>query len=169
MPEDILAGDIFIACDNVFLFKNGYMGHSAIAYDATTLIESAGFPAIRPRPVSHFLEKHPLHAHYRPRSPETGRKAALYAREYLQKYRENLKHGIERPRFSFSLFSSLDNPWDVIYCSKLVWLCYHHGADCTLKNDFLWFAPEDLYRALERDPRFQCIYRHPKFSFQINL
>ncbi len=95
-----------------------------------------------------------------------GREAAGYALDYLAGYERNLQSGIEKPVFSFDLSSPLDDPWTKIYCSKLVWLCYHFGADYTFPNDHLWFSPEDLYRVLSQDPLFAEVYRHPEFQFK---
>lgn len=169
--RDFRAGDILVASDNENDEKTGYVGHSAIVISAQELIESpGGHPAIRQESIQQFLQLHPAHAHYRPKSQEVGEKAATYARGYLAKYLENLKKGIHEPVFSYSYqaIAGLDDPWGLIYCSKLVWLCYYYGANYKFKNDFLWFSPEDLYERLRKDENFIEIYRSPKLKFLLN-
>ncbi|MEW9668432.1 hypothetical protein [Ammoniphilus sp. 3BR4] len=169
--RDFRAGDILVASDNENDDKTGYVGHSAIVINSHDLIESpGGHPAIRQESIQKFLKLHPAHAQYRPRSIELGEKAAAYARGYLAKYLENLKNGIQKPVFSYSYKAviGLDDPWGLIYCSKLVWLSYYYGADYKFKNDYLWFSPEDLYERLRKDENFIEIYRSPKLKFLLD-
>ncbi|MDC3424446.1 hypothetical protein NC797_07980 [Aquibacillus sp. 3ASR75-11] len=164
------AGDILVASDNLNETTTGYMGHSAIVVDEQNLIESpGGHPAILMDSIEQFLEKHPAHAQFRPRSPELGLKAAQYGREYLAQYEQNLQQGINKPVFSFSLNTSLEDRWEHIYCSKLVWICYYYGANYRFENDYLWFAPEDLYTNLKKNSDFEILYEHPQVGFKINL
>lgn len=166
--RDFRTGDILVASDNVNELMTGYMGHSAIVIDQNHLIESpGGHPAIRQDSIQQFLELHPQHAQFRPKSAEMGEKAADYAKSYLAKYNVNLKNGVESPVFSIS-FKPLDDPWTDIYCSKLIWLSYYYGVDYKFKNDYLWFSPEDLYSLLAEDRHFELIYKHPDFGFKIN-
>jgi hypothetical protein len=163
-------GDILVACDNVNGLPPGYMGHSVIVIDDQDVIESVTInPSIRQDTIAQFLEAHPLHAHYRPKSEELGQKAALYAQEYLAKYQENLEQGIERPEFSFWPQDSLDDLWGTIYCSKLVWLCYYYGAGYFFQPEGLWFSPQNLDEVLESDDNFELLYKHPEFNFYIAL
>lgn len=167
--RDFRAGDILIASDNVGYIPKGYMGHSALVISENHLIESpGGHPAIRKDSIAQFIRLHPLHAQYRPKSAEMGEKAAQYARKYLEQYKQNLTKGEQKPIFSFSLGSSLEDPWTHIYCSKLIWLCYANGCDYKFKNDFLWFSPEDLEKNLSKSPDFERIYKHPKYGFKLN-
>lgn len=167
--RDFRAGDILVASDNVNEFKTGYMGHSAIIVDDDFLIESpGGHPAIRLDSIQQYLDYHPIHAQYRPVSLEMGNAAALYATNYLEKYQENLNNGINKPEFSISINQSMEDPWELIYCSKLIWLSYFHGAGYELDNDFLWFSPEDLYDDLKDNDDFELIYKHPNVNFVIN-
>lgn len=169
--REFRAGDILVASDNLEEEKTGYVGHSAIIINPNELIESpGGHPAIVQDGIRQFLEHHPAHAHYRPKSPELGKKAAAFAKTYLAKYKENLKTGIKSPKFSYSLeaVQGLDDPWKWIYCSKLVWLCYHYGANYTFPNDFLWFSPRKLYEILRVDQNFIEMYRSPTINFMLS-
>lgn len=163
-------GDILVACDNVNGLPPGYMGHSVIVVDENNLIESVTlYPSIREDTIAQFVEAHPLHAHYRPKSAELGLRAAQYAKEYLAEYNENLKQGIEKPKFSFWPTDQLDDLWGTIYCSKLIWLCYYYGADYYFEPEGLWFSPQNLYEVLESDDNFELLYKHPEFNFNIAL
>ncbi|SDK19546.1 hypothetical protein [Sediminibacillus albus] len=161
-----LPGDILVASDNVNQAKTGYVGHSALVVDKDHVIESPGLhPAIRKDTIQQFLVKHPVHAHFRPKSTQAGQAAAGYAEQYLNEFKEK---GQGSPVFSFSLSSSLDDPWEYIYCSKLIWLSYYYGADYKLENDFLWFSPEDLYNNLGDSEDFELVYKHPDVKFVFN-
>jgi hypothetical protein len=163
-------GDILVACDNANGLPPGYMGHSAIVVDPKNLVESVMVnPSIMEDTIDQFIDSHPIHAHYRPKSSIAGEKAAQFALEYLEKYEDNIAKGIEKPKFSFFTISPLDNPWETIYCSKLVWLSYYYGADYKFKNDYLWFAPQDLEEVLSVDDRFELLYKHPNYRFKIDL
>ncbi|WP_163580258.1 hypothetical protein [Gracilibacillus saliphilus] len=163
------AGDILVASDNVKAELTGYMGHSALAINQNELIESPGLePAIVRKSIQQFLDKHPVHAQFRPVKTELGEKAAQYAIDYYQEYKSNLEKGIHKPTFSFDLSQKLDEPWEKIYCSKLVWLCYHFGADYTFENDHLWFSPEDLYHQLLENQDFELVYQHQDVKFLID-
>lgn len=169
--RDFRAGDILVASDNENDEKTGYVGHSAIVISPYELIESpGGHPAIVKDGIRQYLESHRAHAQYRPKSPLMGENAAAFARSYLAQYRENLKNGIKLPKFSYSIeaVQGLDDPWKLIYCSKLVWLCYHYGANYTFPNDFLWFSPQDLFEILKADPNFIEIYRSPHINFLLD-
>ncbi|WP_163538517.1 hypothetical protein [Gracilibacillus sp. YIM 98692] len=162
-------GDILVASDNVKSEMTGYMGHSAIVVDDETLVESPGrYPAIVKSTIQQFLDKHPEHAQFRPKDHEIGVDAAAYALDYYNSYKKNLEEGINEPIFSFDLSQSLDDPWEKVYCSKLVWLSYHYGANYTFENDYLWFSPEDLYTQLKDNPDFEQVYKHPNVKFIIN-
>ncbi|WP_222599377.1 C40 family peptidase [Aquibacillus kalidii] len=163
------AGDILVASDNVNEIMTGYMGHSAIVVDENNLIESpGGYPAIRKDSVQQFLEKHPQHAQFRPKSKEQGEAAASYAKEYLASYKKKVENGTKKPVFSFNLSQSLQDPWEYIYCSKLVWLAYYNGADYKFSNDHLWFSPEDLYSILKDNKDFEKVYEHKDVKFQLD-
>jgi hypothetical protein len=84
-------------------------------------------------------------------------------------YLKNKESGIGEPIFYFSLQTPLTDEWKYIYCSKLVWLSYHYGANYTFINDHLWFAPEDLYTQLSNSPDFDLIYKHPNYQFLIDM
>ncbi|MBM7570694.1 hypothetical protein [Aquibacillus albus] len=167
--RDYKPGDILVASDNVNEAFTGYMGHSALVVDENHVIESpGGYPAIRKDSIQQFLDKHPQHAHFRPKSKEIGQKAVAYAEEYLKEYEKNIENGEKTPTFSFNLTQSLKDPWEYIYCSKLVWLSYYHGADYELENDHLWFSPEDLYTKLKDNDDFELIYEHEEVNFQLD-
>jgi len=169
IARDFRPGDILVASNNVDEKMTGYMGHSAIIISPDRLIECpGGHPAIEQDTIQQFLEYHPHHAHYRPRSAEMGQRAAAFAVNYLLQYRENLKNGIEQPIFSFNLTVPLEDPWTAVYCSKLIWLSYFYGANYKFLNDFLWFSPEDLDENLKDNEHFELIYKHPQFGFLIN-
>lgn len=163
-------GDILVACDNVNGLPPGYMGHSSIVVDQNSIIEAVGtYPQIRKHSIAHFLFEHPIHAHYRCKNPDLGKRASQFAENFLQKYNENLQNGIKSPVFSFKTTVPLDDPWHSIYCSKLVWLSYYYGAGLHFANDYFVFAPEDLAKSLEKDPNFEVVYKHPQFGFKIDL
>ncbi|WP_053217898.1 C40 family peptidase [Virgibacillus senegalensis] len=164
--RDFHPGDILVASDNLDELKTGYVGHSALVVDKENVIESPGLhPAIRKASIQQFLDKHPIHAHFRPKSPEAGKSAADFAKEYLSQFKEK---GQQAPVFSFNLSSALDDPWEYIYCSKLIWLSYYYGADYKMENDFLWFSPEDLYNKLKENGDFTTVYKHPDVKFILN-
>ncbi|MEQ6391175.1 hypothetical protein RZN22_17970 [Bacillaceae bacterium S4-13-58] len=163
-------GDLLIASDNQNGLPAGYMGHSAMVVDEEHAIDSvASSPIVRKIPISHFLESHPQHAHYRPKSEEMGQKAVNYALNYLKKFKENKENGIDKPKFYFSLQTPLKDEWTYIYCSKLIWLSYYYGADYEFPNDHLWFAPEDIYNAVKENPNFEKVSIHPEFGFNIDI
>ena len=163
------AGDILTACDNELNVPTGYMGHAAIAVNSEVLIEAViTYPYIQLAPISEFEQKHPKHAVYRPLSPELGKAAADYAVRYWQASNDYKSQGINIPPFSFSPLIPLNDPWSSVYCSKLVWLCYRHGAGYSFYNDFMLFTPEDLDAVLSRDPNFALIYKHPEFQFYLD-
>ncbi|MDL4839014.1 C40 family peptidase [Aquibacillus rhizosphaerae] len=167
--RDFKAGDVLVASDNVFQALTGYMGHSAIVVDEHNVIESpGGHPAIRKDTIQQFLDKHPEHAQFRPVSSELGESAASYAKEYLAAYQQKLEKGEKKPVFSFKLTQSLEDPWEYIYCSKLIWLSYSLGADYKLDNDYLWYSPEDLYTNLKENDDFKTIYQHEFVKFHID-
>ncbi|MRH44249.1 hypothetical protein GH741_16520 [Aquibacillus halophilus] len=162
-------GDILVASDNLNETMTGYIGHSALVIDKDNLIESpGGHPAIRKDTIQQFLDKHPVHAQFRPRSKKNGKAAVEYATNYLKKYKDNLDQGIEEPVFSYNLSQSIEDPWEHIYCSKLIWLSYFHGASYKLDNDYLWYSPEDLYTNLLASVDFELIYEHEDVEFIIN-
>ncbi|QTN01043.1 hypothetical protein ERJ70_18155 [Sediminibacillus dalangtanensis] len=164
--RDFQPGDILVASDNLDEIKTGYVGHSALVVDKESVIESPGLhPAIRKASIQQFLTKHPVHGHFRPKASEAGKAAAKYAEGYLNEFKEK---GQQAPVFSFNLSSSLDDPWEYIYCSKLIWLSYYYGADYKLENDFLWFSPEDLYNNLKENDDFTTVYQHPDVKFILN-
>ncbi|SHM70146.1 hypothetical protein [Gracilibacillus kekensis] len=168
--RDFQAGDILVASDNVKSELTGYMGHTALVINESELIESPGSePAIVKEPIQQFMDKHPVHAQFRSVNDDIGKNAARYATDYFEKYQYNLKEGLSKPSFSFNLSQSLDDPWDKIYCSKLIWICYHFGANYTFENDHLWFSPEDLYHQLIENKDFEMIYQHEDVKFLIDL
>jgi hypothetical protein len=167
---DFRAGDILVACDNVDGLPYGYMGHAAIVVDEKNIIEGVtSDPIIRKVPISQFTLHHPMYAHYRPKSREIGKQAASYAEKYLTVFQENKKDGVNRPLFYFTINTPLTDEWTYIYCSKLVWLSYHYGANYTFINDHLWFSPEDLYTNLSSLDEFELMYKHPNYQFIIDL
>ncbi|QDP41812.1 C40 family peptidase [Radiobacillus deserti] len=169
IERNFRAGDILVASDNLNENITGYVGHSAIVVDDEYLIESpGGYPAIRKDTIQQYLDKHPVHAQFRPISKEMGLQAVKYAEQYLEDYKQNIKEGKNKPTFSFMAIQELENPWEYIYCSKLVWLSYAKGANYKFKNDFLWFSPEDLYKNLLDNQDFKTIYRHSDVKFKIN-
>ncbi|UFT99116.1 hypothetical protein KO561_18350 [Radiobacillus kanasensis] len=169
VERNFRAGDILVASDNVNEAITGYVGHSAIVVDDHNLIESpGGYPAIRKATIQQFLEKHPVHAQFRPNSKEKGLEAVQYAEQYLDEYKQNIKDGKDKPTFSFMAVQDLEDPWEYIYCSKLVWLSYANGANYKFNNDYLWFSPEDLYNNLLDNQDFKTIYRHGKIDFKLN-
>ncbi|NGQ94490.1 hypothetical protein G3578_04765 [Brevibacillus sp. SYP-B805] len=167
--REIKAGDILVACDNLYHIPHGYMGHAAIAVDDKWLVEATdNVPYIRMKSFEHFLKEHPIHAQYRPRSAEMGQMAASCAMDYQLKYANNLRQGENKPTFAFLSGSPLHDPWGTVYCSKLVWLSYFYGVQYAFANDFGLFTPEDLDTCLKHDPHFELVYRHPRFRFVIN-
>lgn len=170
MTRDFRCGDVLVACDNTFLIPHGYMGHVAIVVDDHSLVEAvADVFCIHHDSIQQFLDQHPNHAHYRPKDAKIGESAGHWALNYYKKYKDNIRRGIFRPIFSFNDTTPLDDPWRIIYCSKLVWLSYHHGAKISFENDFGLFAPEDLERCLSSDERFEKLYQHPLYEFKIDL
>lgn len=169
MNQGFQAGDILVGCSNVNGIPPGYMGHSAIVVDPYHIVEAVmTMPNIRKVPISIFQNDHAIYAHFRPKSAELGQNAALCALDYLQKYQANLQRGQRIPPFSFRTDIPLEDPWSCVYCSKLVWLCYHYGAQRTFYNDFWLFTPEDLYTNLSRHPEFDLLYMHPEFRFLVD-
>ncbi|MFC4402671.1 hypothetical protein [Gracilibacillus xinjiangensis] len=167
--RDYQPGDILVASDNVKKELSGYVGHSALVVDGEHLVEaSGGHPAIVKDTIQQFRVKHPIHAQFRPKNKEIGEKAAAFAIEYYLKYKENLSNNVKKPVFSFQLSQDLEDIWEYIYCSKLVWVSYHYGAGYTFENDFLWFSPEDLYTLLSDNDDFEVVYKHPDVKFIIN-
>jgi len=163
------AGDILVACDNAFNIPHGYWGHAAIMANENQVLEATdSFPYIRVLSIEQFMQDHPNHAQYRPKDPMVGANAAACAVDYLEKYRQNVANGQERPVFSFFGPSPLSDPWQTVYCSKLVWLSYYYGTGIKFPNDYFLFTPEDLDTVLKKDDRFTLIYRHPDFQFLIN-
>ncbi|WP_407270236.1 hypothetical protein [Radiobacillus sp. PE A8.2] len=163
------AGDILVASDNLNKKLTGYVGHSAIVVDDSHLIESpGGHPAIQKDSIQQFLDKHPTHAQFRPKSADLGKKAVEYAEKYYAKYQKNLEEGKAEPEFSFMESQSLEDPWKYIYCSKLVWLSYYKGADYKLENDYLWYSPEDLYTNLKKNDDFKTIYENEDVKFDLD-
>ncbi|MFZ3589527.1 hypothetical protein ACOI1C_09640 [Bacillus sp. DJP31] len=167
---DYQVGDILVACDNVDGLPYGYMGHAALVVDEKNIIEAVmSDPIIRKVPISQFVEHHPIYAQFRPKDKVLGEKATAYAEKYLAEFQRNEKNGISKPIFYFTISTPLHDEWTYIYCSKLVWLSYHFGANHTFPEDHLWFAPEDLYTILSSDPNFKVIYSHPDYKFFIDL
>ncbi len=163
------AGDILTACDNELAIPDGILGHSAIVINKSQMIEAViSRPHMQTASISKFVKNHPKHAIYRPKESSLGKAAAAYARSYLDQRNNYLRYGLERPSFSFSTDTVLHDPWSTIYCSKLVWLCYHHGAGYTFPNDHFLFTPEDLDTHLKKDSKFIMLYRHRKFNFLID-
>ncbi|MGM8216692.1 hypothetical protein ACLIA0_14230 [Bacillaceae bacterium W0354] len=164
------AGDILVACDNVGDLPPGYMGHSAMVIDEEHIIEAVtSKPQVRKSPIEEFLTFHPNHVHFRCKDEKAAKQATKYALGYLKIYNDSLNQDKGVPPFTFSPFIALDNAWDGIYCSKLVWLCYYFGANIKFENDYFLFTPEDLATTLEQDDRFKLIYKHPQFEFKIDL
>lgn len=169
MNSNFRPGDILVGCTNVNGFPPGYMGHSAIVVDPNHIVEAVvTFPTIRKVPISVFQSDHPIYAVIRPASKEIGEKAALSALDYLQKYQANVKSGNNMPPFSFVPGIPLEDPWQGVYCSKLVWLSYFYGAGLRFPNDFGLFSPEDLYTIVGQDKNFIVVFKHPEFRFLIN-
>jgi hypothetical protein len=167
--RDYQQGDILVASDNIKQELSGYMGHSALVVDPEYLVEATGgHPAIEKDSIQQFLEKHPIHAHFRPKDKEMGKMAANFATAYYEKYKDNISKDIKKPVFSFQLSQELDDIWEFIYCSKLIWVSYHYGAEYTFENDHLWFSPEDLFHILSEDENFEIVYKHPEVKFLIN-
>ncbi|MCP8617304.1 hypothetical protein [Salirhabdus salicampi] len=167
--RDFRPGDILVSSKNINDEKSEYVGHSALIVSPTETIESpGGFPAIERKTVQAFLRNYPIHAHFRPKSPEMGQKAAQFANQYLAQYQSNVANNIMKPAFSFSLGIDLKDLWEYIYCSKLIWLSYYYGANYEMKNDFLWFSPEDLFTNLQKNDDFEVVYIHPEVNFKWN-
>lgn len=164
------AGDILVASDNTNGLPPGYMGHSALVLDGNTIIEAVpSEPHVRLYPLQRFLTEHPRHVQYRPKDPLLGKKAKDYVYNYLLKYNKNMKNGVENPKFSFISNTPIEDEWGSIYCSKLVWLSYYYGAGLKMEHDFFIFAPQNLSSFLEKDPRFQLVYKHSDFKFHIQF
>lgn len=163
------AGDILTACDNELNIPDGILGHSAIAINSKEMIEAVVSPPhLRVYKIQNFIKNHAKRAIYRPKNSAKGKAAAAFAIDYLHRRNQFLKQGIERPFFSFSPELPLNDPWSSIYCSKLVWLCYHYGAKYTLPNDYFLFTPEDLDTLLKKHSKFKKLYRHRKFNFSVD-
>jgi hypothetical protein len=163
------AGDILTACDNELQVPDGLLGHSAIAINGTYMIEAViNKPHIQIARISKFQRNHPKHAVYRPKKKVWGEGAAAFAKAYLARRNYYKRRGREKPPFSFSPQKPLSDPFVSVYCSKLVWLCYHYGSDYTLRNDGFLFSPEDLDSLLRKDRNFSTLYRHPNFKFLID-
>ncbi|WP_246943963.1 hypothetical protein [Bacillus pinisoli] len=170
IESDYRAGDILVACDNVGGLPYGYMGHSALVVDKENIIEAViSDPIVRKAPISDFTKYHPMYAHFRPKNQEMGEKAATYAEKYLKKFEEYKKEGQSKPLFYFTISTPITDEWKYIYCSKLVWLSYHYGANYSFPVDHLWFSPEDLYTILSRSDEFEVMYVHPDFQFFIDI
>ncbi|MGP4071179.1 hypothetical protein ACTWQB_01330 [Piscibacillus sp. B03] len=167
--QDFLPGDILVACDNFGDFPPpGYMGHSALVLDQRNIIEATtSMPQIRQATIREFIDIHPNYMHLRCRDYNVANQATEFAYEYLHMYNSSLKKGEDVPPFSLSPLVPLNDPYNSIYCSKLVWLCYYYGAGVDLNNDFFLYSPEDL-STLENDDRFEVIYKHPEFDFKLN-
>lgn len=170
MQERIfLPGDILVACDNELNVPTGYLGHAAMVVDRDHIIESVIlFPYVRISTIASFLQVHPKHVHYRPNIDGMGQSAVNYALSYYQISSYNYARGMMVPPFSFSPSIPLEDQWRSIYCSKLIWLSYRHGANYSFYNDFFLFTPEDLDANLRFDPCFDLIYGHPEFMFYVN-
>lgn len=165
-PTEYLPGDILVASDNVNEKLTGFVGHSAIVINQNELIESpGGTPAIVKDTIEQFKMKHPEHAHFRPVSSEMGEKAADYAINYEKEYKKNLDEGNPSPKYSYLSTQDLTDPWEYIYCSKLVWLAYYYGADYEIENDFLWMSPEDLYTQLSKNEDFEKLNENENMNF----
>ncbi|RPF51038.1 hypothetical protein [Aquisalibacillus elongatus] len=166
---DYQPGDILVACDNFGDFPPpGYMGHSAIVLDQRSIAEATtSMPQIRVATIREFIDLHPKYMHLRCKNRQAAENARDFAYEYLQMYHDGLQNGDEVPEFSLTPLISLDDPYNSIYCSKLVWLCYYYGANINLENDYFLYSPEDL-STLENDDRFEVLYKHPEFDFKLN-
>jgi len=163
------AGDILTACDNELSIPDGILGHSAIVINKLQMIEAVVSPPYLQKASIHkFTKNHPKHAIYRPKNPAWGKAAAKFARSYLVQKNYYKQLGIERPPFSFSPQLPLSDPWSSIYCSKLIWLCYHYGAGHTFNNDHFLFSPQDLDTLLRKDSNFKTLFRHRRFKFIID-
>ena len=162
-------GDVLVASDNVNEKLTGIFGHAAIVVGEDRLIETpGGEPAIVKDSISQFKRKHPKHAVFRPLSDQLAKDAAGYAENYYREYRKKWAAGDRRPVYSVTLTQDLTDPWEYIYCSKLVWLCYYYGAGYEIENDMLWLSPEDLYTQLSKSGDFQTIYENEGVNFIIN-
>ncbi|WP_456275740.1 hypothetical protein [Bacillus sp. AK128] len=169
-PNDFQAGDILVACDNVDGMPYGYMGHAALVVDTENIIESVvADPIIQKVPISQFTDHHPMYAHFRPKNKELGVQASSYAEAYLKKFKQNKSNGVNQPMFYFSVNTPLTDEWTYIYCSKLIWLSYHYGANYSMPLDHLWFSPEDLYTILSQSKDFDMLYKHPNYQFFVDL
>ncbi|MFD1039113.1 hypothetical protein ACFQ3N_12040 [Virgibacillus byunsanensis] len=169
--QDYMPGDILVASDNYGdILPPGYMGHSALVVDENHIIEAVtSKPQVRKVKIDNFLSVHPIHAHYRSKDIEIGEQAAAFAKDYLSEYNKQLDNGEKITPFSFNHTIPLEDLSSGLYCSKLVWHSYYQGADILFENDFYLFAPEDLATNLQYDDRFELIYQHPEFGFNINL
>ncbi|WP_134340969.1 C40 family peptidase [Filobacillus milosensis] len=166
---DFQPGDILVASDNFGDFPPpGYMGHSAMVLDGRHIIEATtSMPQVRTSTIQEFIDIHPKFMQLRCLDRYAAHNAVDFAYEFLQTYDDHLKKGENMAPFSFSPLVSLDDPYNSIYCSKLVWLCYYYGAGMNLENDYFLYSPEDL-STLENDNRFMVIYKHPEFQFKLN-
>ena len=167
---DYQAGDILVACDNANGLPYGYMGHAAIVVDDKHLIEAVpSSPIVRKMPITNFLNNHPKHAQYRPKSVDIAKGATEYVINYLNEFQKRKEKGEGEPKFFFTLLTPLEDEWTFIYCSKLIWLAYFHGAKYEFHHDWLWFSPEDLYSNLNDNDDFTQIYKHPNYEFKIDI
>ncbi|MFD2638817.1 hypothetical protein [Piscibacillus salipiscarius] len=167
--QNFLPGDILIASDNFGDFPPpGYMGHSALVLNNREIIEATtSMPQIRQSTIREFVDIHPKYMHLRCLDQNVANEAVAFAYEYLQMYHNNLQKGTDVPTFSLTPLVPLDDPYNSIYCSKLVWLCYYYGAGVDLNNDYFLFSPEDL-STLENSEYFNVIFKHPEFEFKLN-
>ena len=168
--QDFQPGDILIACDNVMSVPTGYVGHSALVIDREDILESVmRFPSISIDTIDSFFKDHTLYAHYRPKNPEHGKAAVEWGLDYYRKYIKNVNKEIYKPKFTFVPSIRPKDIWDTIYCSKLIWFCYYYGANYEIKYRGPWISPRNLDEVLTKDPNFKLIYKHPDFSFKINV
>ncbi|PLS18772.1 hypothetical protein CVD28_05155 [Bacillus sp. M6-12] len=160
---------MLVASDNVNGFPPGYMGHSAIVVDDSHVVEAIIIrPYIKKDTIEQFTAAHPLYAHYRPKSDEMGKGAANFALSYFAAFQDNAAKGKKNPVFSFTAKTPLDDLWESIYCSKLIWLSYYYGGHYKFYNDYFLFSPEDLETGLSQDENFTLIYKHHDFAFHLN-
>lgn len=169
MRPHFQAGDILVACDNVFNVPTGYLGHSAIAVDDTHMVEAVlAFPYVRLAPIEQFFSMHRQMAVFRARDKKAGAAAAAYAIWYYEQATHHYKSGKIIPPFSFTPAVPLSDPWTSIYCSKLVWLSYYYGAGIAMPNDFFLFTPEDIATVASTGEEWVTVYKHPDFQFVLN-
>ncbi|MCD8510515.1 MAG: hypothetical protein LRY73_12015 [Bacillus sp. (in: Bacteria)] len=152
-------GDILVASDNKKGIPDGYMGHAAIMVDNERVLESDyQEDSIAINPISKFWKDHEWYALYRPVNEEMGRLAVQWGLSYHEQYQAKVKKGVHKPVFSF-LPSKLTDLWTTIYCTKLVWLCYYHGANYKFSHEGLWLSPYQLDSQLKKDKNFNLILR----------